>query len=244
VFWLVMDLVRAGVALSLDLAAAKKLVVRPSTSAFGEFLARVLAFSTVVVPLLMGDLKPANITSTSARQGFLLLDVDPHYNVWLFNVSPEYKDTIRLSNLLSFVANSCNRTHQAFLSTIWQFVQPLLTANTGEETFRRCVDWWYQSLSGGMRKVRTQFCQARHYLKNYTMPERVLDRMPAGYGPTWLTKETGRGGNTHWWDNNGKPRDWDSNPPLVQTSSIQVRQFLIVLVRLAAWWDSDKLSWS
>eukprot|EP00808_Paulinella_micropora_P000633 g20548.t1 len=138
-FWLVMDLVRAGAALSLDLEQAKKLRVRPPIKAFQSFLQEVLSFS-VNVPLLMADLKPANITTTAEPRGFLVLDVDPHYYLWLTE-SAQYRATILLSNLLSFVANSYNRTNEALLSTIWRFMQPPLVASTGQEDFERCVEW-------------------------------------------------------------------------------------------------------
>ena len=266
VFWLVMDLVLLGDGFSLDLGQAQSLKLRPAAAAFRDFLRQTLDFSSDVVPLLMADLKPANIApAASAEQGFLMLDPDPRHCMWLWSQpqqTVQYRETIQLSNLLSFVANSTGRLGEGLWPVVWELLRPLLAPETGEDgppgAFERCVEWWSQGLKDPeQRSAHTQFANARHYLKGMQVHQRLLERMPplaaSGVALAWVDKDKGY----EWWWNTvtkdgigaavGKcinlqdmtqaptTRAWDAYSVPENTTDEHVSQFLRVLIRIAAW---------
>lgn len=265
-FWLVMDLVLLGDNLSLDLGQAKSLKLRPAAAAFRDFLHQTLDFSSDVVPLLMADLKPANIApAASTEQGFLMLDPDPRHCQWLWSQpkrTVRYRETIQLSNLLSFVANSTGRLGNGLWPVVWELLRPLLASETGKgeppRAFRRCVEWWSQSLRDpDQRSAHTQFSNARHYLKGMQVKQTLLERMPpfaaSDVALAWVDKDK----KYEWWwntvttdgigaavrqcidlrDTTKAPttQAWDVYSVPENTSKRNVRQFLRVLIRIAAW---------
>ena len=242
-FWLVTDLVGVGASFSLDLGTACAMShVQIDVAQFEAFLTRLLDFSACVVPLLIAGLTPPDIELTT-KTGFQLPGLNRKQCWWLrlpANLrdaeKQEFQDTIKLCNLLSFVA-SCSglnaegkgRLPQKLWSVVWKLLEPLAKGTNSRLRVLRCAAWWQQGWN-----QQSQLFWARHFLGQ---PDDVIH-----YQGLLQRAIIGQGAE-HWWFSDGEPSELLTNDVCTLSEDDltirQVKILLRVLIKLAELYKSE-----
>lgn len=240
-FWLVTDFVGVGASFSLDLGTACAMRrVQIDVAQFEAFLTRLLDFSACVVPLLIAGLTPLDI-ELATETGFQLPGLNRKQYWWLrlpANLRDadkrEFQDTIKLCNLLSFVA-SCSglnakgkgRLPQKLWPVVWKLLEPLAKGLNSGLRVLRCAAWWQQGWN-----QQSQLFWARHFLGQPDMPhyKRLLRQAIIGQNAE------------RWWCSNGEPSELLTNDVCTLSEDDftikEVEILLRVLIKLAELYKS------
>ena len=142
--------------------------------------------------------------------------------------------TIRLSNLLSFFANSYGRLRPELRPALWPLVFELLHGPAAQSTFLRCALWWRQEPA--TEELKGPFAQARHYLASQPLPRQVLD--DSKVETVLIAVKLQSFIDSEWWDQNGEPT-WLRGRAPANGGIKTVSEFLSALVRLAYGWSDE-----
>ena len=210
-FWLLTDLVPRE---------------EPRAANFQALLAQLLHFSARVAPLLLADLR------APVQQAMQWLQPAPERYLWLKTTFDAAEcSVIRLSNLLSLVANSYASLPKECRPCVWQFIEP----HADDKTLGTCAIWWKQTLSSR----GSPLFQARQSLQSFPMSSAGLfgsDLPDLGLGDEWELPLP-----NVWWTQTGKAtltKAWTE----CDLTLAQVQQFLGVLVRVALSWQRPSVS--